>query len=75
MWSLRYLLMWCGMGMIAVAAALLFCDSHREMKRQVATGEGVCLAEPRTPWRASTALALLAWGPVVVAAGIVVAQV
>jgi hypothetical protein len=74
MLSLKYLLMWCGMGMIAVAAGLLICDFQRETKCHVITGDGVCFVQQCQRWRSSVALALLAWGPLVAAAGIVVAR-
>ncbi len=53
---LQDLLTWGGIGMIAVAAGILIDDFHRE---------------PRIQWRASLALTFLAWGPLLVVAGIV----
>jgi regulator of protease activity HflC (stomatin/prohibitin superfamily) len=72
---LKYLLMWGGIGMIAVAAGILAYDSYQEMKyRQtvVAAGAGPLPPVPQMRWRTSLALVLLAWGPMVLAMGIVV---
>ncbi len=72
---LKYLLMWGGIGMITVAVGILAYDIYLEMKyRQALAAPGT---EPLPPaphvrWRGSLALALLAWGPIVLALGIVV---
>jgi regulator of protease activity HflC (stomatin/prohibitin superfamily) len=72
---LKYLLMWGGIGMIAVAAGILAYDIYLEMKyRQAlaAAGAGPLPPVPQIRWRTSLALVLLAWGPMVLALGIVV---
>ena len=72
---LKYLLMWGGIGMIAVAAGILAYDIYLEMKyRQAAAaaGAGPLPPMPQIRWRTSLALVLLAWGPMVLAMGIVV---
>ena len=72
---LKYLLMLGGIGMITVAAAILAYDVYLEMKyRQTlaAAGEGRLPPVPQVRWRSSLALALLAWGPMVLSLGIVV---
>jgi regulator of protease activity HflC (stomatin/prohibitin superfamily) len=64
-----------GIGMIAVAAGILAYDIYLELKyRQalVAAGAGPLPPVPQMRWRSSLALALLAWGPIVLALGIVV---
>jgi len=72
---LKYLLMWGGIAMIAFAAGILIYDLYREMryKRALATaGEGPLPPLPLVRWKVSLALALLAWGPLLLALGIVV---
>jgi regulator of protease activity HflC (stomatin/prohibitin superfamily) len=72
---LKYLLMWGGVGMIALAAGILAYDFYLEMKHRQAlasAGAGPLPALPQVRWRASLALALLAWGPIVLSVGIVV---
>src|SRR6202142_598097 len=72
---LKYLLMWGGIGMIAVAAGILAYDIYLEMKYRQAlavAGAGPLPPVPEIRWRSSLALALLAWGPIVLALGIVV---
>jgi regulator of protease activity HflC (stomatin/prohibitin superfamily) len=72
---LKYLLMWGGIGMIAVAAGILAYDIYLEMKYRQAlavAGAGTLPPMPQVRWRSSLALALLAWGPIVLALGIVV---
>jgi len=71
----KYLLMMGGIGMITVAAAILAYDIYLEMKHRqglAATGAGPLPPEPQMRWRISLALALLAWGPIVLSLGIVV---
>jgi regulator of protease activity HflC (stomatin/prohibitin superfamily) len=71
---LRYLLMMGGIGMILVAAGILTYDLLQEVKHRSAVaagGEGPP-PKPYLHWRAALALALLAWGPLLVAFGIVV---
>src|ERR1700690_2279954 len=72
---LKYLLMWGGIGMIAVAAGILAYDIYLEMKYRQAlavAGAGPLPPTPVVRWRGALALALLAWGPIVLALGIVV---
>jgi regulator of protease activity HflC (stomatin/prohibitin superfamily) len=72
---LKYLLTLGGIGMIAVAAGILACDIYLEMKYRQAlavAGAGPLPPVPQMRWRSSLALALLAWGPIVLALGIVV---
>jgi regulator of protease activity HflC (stomatin/prohibitin superfamily) len=72
---LKYLLMLGGIGMIAVAAEILGYDIYREMKYRQAlamAGEGQLPRAPQTRWRISLALALLAWGPILLSLGFVV---
>ena len=75
MFFFRNLLLYGGVGMILAAAGILGYDLHMEFKyRQamLAPGAGTLPPIPRMRWRASLALALLAWGPILVAMGIVV---
>jgi regulator of protease activity HflC (stomatin/prohibitin superfamily) len=72
---LKYMLMWCGIGMISVAAAILAYDLYLELKYKQAVAEAGTAPLPPVPrirWRGSLALALLAWGPILLALGIVV---
>jgi len=75
MLALRYLLMWTGLGMILAAASILAYDLYRELiyrKALAAPGGGTVPAVPRWRWQMSLALGLLAWGPILLAYGIVV---
>jgi regulator of protease activity HflC (stomatin/prohibitin superfamily) len=72
---LKYLLITSGLGMILAAVCILAYDLYREWvyRRALATpGEPAPSAPPQLRWRASLALALLAWGPLLVAFSIVV---
>ncbi len=72
---LKYLLMWGGIGMMAVAAGILGYDLYLEMRYRgavAAGGPGPLPAVPQVRWRSALALALLAWGPMLLALGIVV---
>jgi len=70
---LKYLLMLGGLGMITVAAGILAYDIYLEMKYRQALAAGTApLPVPQIRWRSSLALALLAWGPIALALGIVV---
>jgi hypothetical protein len=67
---LKYSLTWGGIGMIAMATGILIYDSYREIRHEHALhGDGTPLPEPRMQWRASVALTLLAWGPLLLVAG------
>jgi regulator of protease activity HflC (stomatin/prohibitin superfamily) len=74
MLALKYLLMSGGLGMILAAMGILGFDLYRELKyrRAVATPESNVPPEPEWRWRISLALALLAWGPILLAFSIVV---
>jgi regulator of protease activity HflC (stomatin/prohibitin superfamily) len=72
---LKYLLMSSGLGMIAVAAGILAHDVYLEVKYRQAlamAGVGPLPPLPQMRWRTSLALLLLAWGPIVLALGIVI---
>ncbi len=72
---LKYLLMLGGIGMIVAAAGILAYDVYLEMKyrRSLATANaGPLPPAPQIRWRSSLALLLLAWGPILLALGIVV---
>jgi regulator of protease activity HflC (stomatin/prohibitin superfamily) len=75
MLALKYLLITTGLVMILVALSILTFDLYRQLlhRRALAT----LGAEPVPPlrplrWQASLALAMLAWGPILLAFGIVV---
>jgi regulator of protease activity HflC (stomatin/prohibitin superfamily) len=75
MLALKYLLIVGGLGMILVAVSILAYDLYREMlyRRALAvTGAGSVEPSPQLRWRTSLALALLAWGPLLLAFSIVV---
>src|SRR3954447_15504524 len=71
---LKYLLLWGGIGMIVAAIAILVRDLYFEMKyhQSLAAGTTPANARPEIHWRNSLALALLAWGPILLALSIVV---
>jgi len=71
---LKYLLMTGGIGMILVAAGMLAYDWWRDLQyRQTeAIGTTPLPPKPHVRWRGAVALALLAWGPMLIALGIVV---
>ena len=75
MLALRYLLIAGGLGMILAAVSILGYDLYRELlyRRALAVpGVGTLPARPPWRWRTSVALALLAWGPILLAVSIVV---
>jgi regulator of protease activity HflC (stomatin/prohibitin superfamily) len=71
---LKYLLTSGGIAMMVIAAGILVYDFYLEIRHRQAqvTPEAAPTAAPHIRWRASLALALLAWGPLLIAAGIVV---
>jgi regulator of protease activity HflC (stomatin/prohibitin superfamily) len=74
MLALKYLLISCGVGMMIVAVCILTYDLYREMlyRRMLETPGGAVGAAPVVlRWRTSLALAMLAWGPLLVAFSIV----
>jgi regulator of protease activity HflC (stomatin/prohibitin superfamily) len=75
MLALKELLIAMGLGMIFVAVIILGYDLYREMLYRRALGQvGTEPVQPRPElrWRTSLALALLAWGPLLIAFSIVV---
>jgi regulator of protease activity HflC (stomatin/prohibitin superfamily) len=74
MLALKYLLMIAGLGMIFVAIGILAYDLYDETLygRALATPGATLPAAPKWRWRSSLALALLAWGPILLAFSIVV---
>ena len=72
---LKYVLMWGGIGMIVAAIGVLAHDLYLEINyKQVVAGggPGPFPEEPPVRWRIAAALGLLAWGPILLAASIVV---
>jgi regulator of protease activity HflC (stomatin/prohibitin superfamily) len=72
---LKYVLLIGGLAMIACAAGILIYDLRREWQHRLVAAAGTPEHLPPTPpvrWRASLALALLAWGPILLALGIMV---
>ena len=75
MLTLKYLLITCGLGMMIVAVCILAYDLYRELlyRRALETPGGAAGAAPVVVrWRTSLALAMLAWGPLLMAFSIVV---
>jgi regulator of protease activity HflC (stomatin/prohibitin superfamily) len=72
---LRYLLLWGGAGMIVAALSLLARDIYlitRHKQLLPTLGDKPLPEAPIVHWRATLALALLAWAPIILAMGIVV---
>ena len=72
---LKYVLLWGGIAMIAIAAGILIYDLRRgwQYTASVMTATAETLPPPApVRWRTSLALALLAWGPILLALGILV---
>jgi regulator of protease activity HflC (stomatin/prohibitin superfamily) len=72
---LKYLLMSAGVGMMLAAAGILTYDVYlaRLYRRALAAAPaGPLPVAPEVRWRGALALALLAWGPILLALGIVV---
>jgi len=71
---LKYLLTSSGIAMMVIAAGILAYDFYLEIRHSQAqaTPEAAPTAAPHIRWRTSLPLALLAWGPLLIAAGIVV---
>ena len=72
MLALKYLLIVCGVGMIIAALGMLIYDLYREVLYRRRATEALPGAVPVVRWRTSLALAMLAWGPLLVAFSIVV---
>jgi regulator of protease activity HflC (stomatin/prohibitin superfamily) len=70
---LKYLLMSGGIGMMAAAAGMLGYDLYLAfLQRQAEVAGGPRRAAVPIRWRGSLALALLAWGPILLSLGIVI---
>ena len=72
---LKYLLLWGGIGMMVTAAGMLAYDLYFLVQYRRALAAGGPEPLPRLPyvrWRGEVALALMAWGPMLLALGIVV---
>src|SRR5436853_5963844 len=71
---LKYLLTSGGIAMMVIAAGILVYDFYLDIRHRqgAARPEAAPTSAPHIRWRASLALALLAWGPLLIAAGIVV---
>src|SRR5579863_5131840 len=75
MLALKYLLITGGLGMMLAAVCLLTYDLYRELlyRRALETPGGAMSAAPvAVRWRTSLALAMLAWGPMLLAFSIIV---
>lgn len=74
MLALKYVLLTGGFGMILAAVSILIYDAYRDTlyRQSLAAPGAVALPQPEYRWRTSVALALLAWGPILLALGIVV---
>jgi len=72
--ALKYLLISGGLGMILLAVSILAYDFYREIlyRQAVKNSDVAAVPPPQLRWRTSLALALLAWGPLLVAFSIVV---
>jgi regulator of protease activity HflC (stomatin/prohibitin superfamily) len=72
---LKYLLTWGGIAMIAMAAGILGYDLWLGLRLRLRLAEGGTEPLPPAPhvrWRGALGLALLAWGPIILALGIIV---
>lgn len=72
--ALKYLLISGGLGMILLALSILAYDFYREIlyRQAVKNSDANAIPPAQLRWRTSLALALLAWGPLLVAFSIVV---
>lgn len=72
---LKYVLIFGGLGMMATAVGILLFDLRRDWLNKVAAAGGTqatLAPAPEVRWRVSLALFLLAWGPIILALGIIV---
>ena len=73
MLALKYLLITGGLGMMIAAVGILIYDLYRDLLYRRASLTGSVTGTPAAVrWRASIALAMLAWGPLLIAFSIVV---
>lgn len=69
----KCLLMGGGLGMILAAAGILTYDScTKNLPRRSVAPAGAVMAVRRSHWRISLALALLAWGPILIAVSLLI---
>src|SRR5690242_1817803 len=68
----KHILLLGGIGMIVTAALILIYDLRREWQQKLAGTSETAAPGPAVRWRVSLALALLAWGPILLAVAIVV---
>src|SRR5437763_15001302 len=65
--------MTCGIGMITMAVAILSYDLYLQLQyRRMLPAAPTPQPMPRLRWREAVALAMLAWGPILIALGIIV---
>ncbi|HLW87014.1 MAG TPA: SPFH domain-containing protein [Terriglobales bacterium] len=72
---LKLLLTWGGIAMITAAAGILIYDLYLGMRyrqREAGSGTEPLPPAPQVRWRGALGLALLAWGPIILAFGIIV---
>jgi regulator of protease activity HflC (stomatin/prohibitin superfamily) len=71
---LKHLLLWGGIAMMVAAIGILAADLYFEFKYRRALAAAITPApmKPAIRWRGSSALALLAWGPILLAMSIAV---
>jgi len=72
---LKHVLLWSGLAMMATAAGILIYDLRRRWEYTVTSVTGPTETLPPVPsvrWQPSLALALLAWGPILLALSILV---
>jgi len=71
---LKHVLLWSGLAMMATAAGILIYDLRRRWEYTVTsvTGTETLPPVPSVRWQPSLALALLAWGPILLALSILV---
>src|ERR1700685_714031 len=72
--ALKYFLISGGLGMILLAVSILAYDSYSEIlyRQAVKNSDAGAVPPSQLRWRTSLALALLAWGPLLIAFSIVV---
>ena len=78
MWLLRYFLLSAGIAMFLLSAAILCCDAYLLLscrrRRPLLRGRSdASELAPCPRWRTFVALVMLAWAPLLISAGIVIA--